>query len=261
MKVKISGVLAVCLILGLLPLATNGQAPEKRYQMLFVVDELVKPSMQQEYYEASKKWVAFMKDHEFPYPFDVYWTGDNHIYWSFPIENYADIDKIIEASNKIGEKSPEDLKAIEDAFKGTYESYRRCVYALDFKYSMIAEEEKGESEEENFIFFDIYYFEPGYDAEINKLFDEMVTFMADKEIIQSWYAYWGMMGTDNPVLWMAAGAKNAVVFEEENTKMWKAFGKELGPIRKKLMKYVRKQEQKTAWAQKELFYSPAKKEE
>jgi len=261
MKSKISCVLALCFILGLLPLAVNGQTPEKRYQMLFVVDELVKPSMQEEYYEAAKKWVAFMKDHEFPYPFDTYWTGDNHVYWGFTIQNYADIDNIIEASNKIREESPEKLKAIEDAFKGTYETSRRCVYALDFKYSMIAEEEMSESEEENFIFFDIYYFEPGYDAEINKLFDEMVAFMADKEIIQSWYAYWGMMGTDNPVLWMGATATNAIVFEQENAKMWEVLGKELGPIRQKLMKYVRKQEQKTAWVQKELSYIPAKKEE
>jgi len=261
LKAKISGVLAVCFILGLLPLAMNGQAPEKRYQLLLVIDELVKPSMQKEYYEAAKNWIAFMKDHEFPYPFDTYWTGDNHVYWTMPIQSYADFDKIIEDSNKIREKSPEDFKAIEDAFKGTYETSRLCVYALDYKYSMIAEEEMSESEEENFIFFDIYYFEPGYDAEINKLFDEMKAFMADKEIIQSWYAYWGMMGTDNPVLWMAAGAKNAIVFEQENAKMWEVLGKDLGKIRQKLMKYVRKQEQKTAWYQKELSYTPAKKEE
>lgn len=261
MKRKISCVLAVSMVLGFLPLAMNAQEPEKRYQLFLVVDELVKPSVKKEYYEAAKKWVAFMKDHEFSYPFDTYWSGDNHVYWSFPIQNYADIDKIMEASKKIREKSPEDLKTIEDAFKGTYETSRLCVYALDYKYSMIAEEKMSESEEENFIFFDIYYLKPGYDAEINKLFDEMKVFMADKEIIQSWYAYWGMMGTDNPVLWMAAGAKNAIVFEEENAKMWEALGKELGPIRQKMMKYVRKQEQKTAWAQKELSYTPAKKEE
>jgi hypothetical protein len=178
-----------------------------------------------------------------------------------PIQSYADIDKIMTESIKIREKSPDDYKALEDTFKGTYETSRMCVYALDYKYSMIAEEEEGESEEENFVFYDIYYFVPGYNAEINKLFNEMKAFMADKEVIQSWYAYWGMMGTDNPVLWMGASAKNAIVFEEENAKMWETLGKELGQIKQKMMKYVRKQEQKTAWFQKELSYTPAKKEE
>ncbi len=261
MKRKISCVLAVSMVLGFLPLAMNGQASEKRYQLFLVVDELVNPSMKGEYYEAAKKWVAFMKDHEFPYPINTYWTGDNHVYWSIPIQSYADIDKIMEASNKIIEKSPEDYKALEDAFKETYESSRLCVYALDHKYSMIAEEEEEESEEENFVFFDIYYFKPGYDAEINKLFDEMKAFMADKELTQSWYAYWGMMGTDNPVLWMGASAKNAQAFYEENTKMWKALGEEGGKIKQKMMKYVTKQEQKRAWFQKELSYTPIKKEE
>ncbi len=261
MKRKISCVLAVSIVLGLLPLAMNGQASEKRYQLFLVVDELVNPSMKGEYYETAKKWVAFMKDHEFPYPFDTYWTGDNHVMWSIPIESYADIDKIMEASNKIREKSPEELKSIEDAFKGTYETSRMCVYALDLKYSMIAEGKEGESEEENFVIFDIYYFKPGYDAEIDKLFGEMVAFMADKKFTQRWYYYWGMMGTDNPVLVCAAAAKNAIAFYEENAKMWEALGKEAGKMKQKMMKYVRKQEQKRAWFQKELSYTPAKKEE
>jgi hypothetical protein len=261
MKSKISGVLAVCLILGLLPLAVNGQAPEKEYQLFLVVDELVKPSMKAEYYEAGKKWIAFMKDHGLPYSFNTYWTGDNHIMWAIPIKSYADIDKIMEFHNKLMEKSPEGLEAIDDAFKGTYETSRTCVYALDYKYSMIAEEKPGEAEEENFVFFDIYYFEPGYDDEINKIWDEWKAFMADKEIIQSWYYYWGVMGTDSPVLAAAATAKNAIAFYEENAKMWKALGKEAGKMKQKMMKYVRKQEQKRAWFQKELSYTPAKKEE
>ena len=55
MKAKISCVLAVCFVLGLLPLAINAQEPEKRYQMFWVIDEVVKPSMANEYYEAGKK--------------------------------------------------------------------------------------------------------------------------------------------------------------------------------------------------------------
>ena len=261
MKAKISGVLAACFILGLLPLAMNGQAPEKRFQLFLLNDELVKPSMKGEYYEAAKKWVAFMKDQGFPYPFNTFWTRDNHVYWIIPIQSYADIDKIMEESNKIREKSPEAAKAIEDAFKGTYETSRICIYALDYKYSMIGKEEAGESEEETFIFFDTYYFEPGCHAEINKIFDEMKAFVADKEIIQSWYFYWGMMGTDNPVLVGAATAKNEIAFFERNAKMWEALGKEGGKIKQKMMKYVTKQEQKRAWLQKELLYTPIKKEE
>lgn len=261
MKAKISYVLAACFVLGLLPLMMNAQEPEKRYQLFWVLDEVVKPSMKAEYYEAGKKWAALLKKHEFPYPFNAFWTGDNHVMWAVPIESYADIDKIWEATGKMKEKSPDDYKAVEDAFKGTYFSSRSCVYALDYKYSMIAEDAESKSEEENFIFFDIYYFEPGMEAEINKIWDEMKAYLADKELIQSWYFYWGVMGTDNPVMWAVATAKNAQAFYEENAKMWKVIGKEAGKIRQKMMKYVRKQEDKTAWAQKELSYTPAKKEE
>jgi hypothetical protein len=239
----------------------NAQETEKQYQMFWVADELVKPSMKAEYYEAGKLWIDLLKKHEFPYSFDTYWTGDNHVYWVVPIDNYADIDKLMGAADQLRVKSPGDFQTMEDAFKGTYVSSRLCVYALDYKMSMISEDKEGESEEENFVRFDIYYFEPGTEAELNKIWDELGELMKDKEDIQRWYFYRGMMGTDNPVLLGAASAKDRMTYFEENAKMWKALGEEAGKIRQKMMKFVRKQEQKNAWYQKELSYTPAKKEE
>ncbi|MGD9345311.1 MAG: hypothetical protein PVH84_05575 [Candidatus Aminicenantes bacterium] len=260
MKVKFVCILAIFFIFGLLPFQMNAQEPEKRYQMFWVIDEVVKPSMANEYYEAGKKWTALLTEHDYPAPFDVYWTYDNHVLWVTPIRNFGDIDKHIEAFNKMREKSPDAFKEAYDAFNGTYMSTRQCVYALDLKYSMIAKDAASKAEEAGFVFFDIYYFEPGKDEELEKIWDEMKAFMEDKEVIQSWYYYWGVMGTDNPVLLAAASAKNAIEFWEENAKMWKALGKEAGKFKQKMMKYVTKEETKMAWIQKELSYTPAKKE-
>lgn len=261
MRAKISCVLAVCFVFGLMPLAMNGQAPEERYQLILAIDEVVKPSMKAEYYEAGKKWIAFMKDHGFSRPINTYWMGDNHVYWTMPIENYGDIDKMMEESNKIFAEFPDESKAVMDAFKGTYDSSRMCVYTIDYKYSMIAQEEEGEAEERNFVFLDIYYFEPGTEEEVNKLWDEWAAFIADKEIVQSWVFYWGTMGTDNPMIAMMATAKNSIAFYEENAKMWEAFGEEASAFVQKMMKYVTKQEQKSGWFRKGLSYTPAEKEE
>lgn len=258
MRNKIGGVLATCFVLGLLPFALESQEREERYQLFLVIDEQVKPSMAEEYYESAKNWVAFLKEHEFPYPFSTYWTGDNHVMWMMPIKNYADIDKIM--VNDVKDNYPEKYKALEDAFIGTYESSMMCVYAFDNKMSMVAKEEMAEPEEENFIFLDIYYFEPGHDAEIDTIADEMIAFMKDKEVTQPWYNYWGVMGTANPVMVGVASAKNAQAFYEENAKAWKLLGEEAGKIKAKMMKFVRKQEQRRAWFQKELSYSPIKKE-
>jgi hypothetical protein len=258
MKSRISGVLAVCFILGLLPLAMNGQAPEKRHQLLMVIDEVVKPSMKVEYRDAGRKWIAFMKDHGFSHPINTYWTGDNHVYWTMPIENYGDIDKMMEESNKIFAEFPDESKEVMEAFKGTYDSSRMCVYTLDYKYSMTAKEEEGESEERNFIFFDIYYFEPGSEEEVSKLWDEWAAYIADKDIVQSWGFYWGTMGTDNPMIVMAAAAKNRIAFYQENAKMWEVFGEKASAFVQKMMKYVTKQEQKSGWFRKGLSYAPVK---
>jgi hypothetical protein len=261
MKSKISAVLAVCFILGFLPLATNGQRPEQQYRLFMVIDEVVKPSMAPKYLEASKKYIAFLKDHQYPYTINTYWTNDNHALWTIPIENYAEIDKIMAQTNKLMQESADAYKAVMDSIKGTYESTRLCVYALDLKYSMIAEEEMIESDEDNFIFFDTYYFEAGEEAEVNKILDEWKALVADIKIVQNWEFYWGMMGTDNPVLVTAASAKDPVEFWQENAKQWEAMGEGAGKIKQKMMKYVRKQEQKTGWFHKELSYAPPIKEE
>jgi hypothetical protein len=261
MKSRISYVLAVCFILGLLPLALNGQAPEDRYQLILVIDEVVKPSMKAEYRDAGRKWIAFMKDHGFSRPINTYWMGDNHVYWSMPIENYGDIDKMMEESNKIFAEFPDEAKVVMDAFKGTYDTSRMCVYTLDYKYSMFSEEIAAEADERNFIFFDIYYFEPGTEEEVGKLWDEWAAFLADKEIVQEWGFYWGTMGTDNPMIVMAAVAKNRIAFHEENAKMWEILGEDATAFVQKMMKYVTKQEQKSGWFQKGLSYTPGEKEE
>lgn len=260
MKARITWVFAVCFVLGFFHLPMNAQEPEKRYQMLLVIDEEVMPSKKAEYYEAGKQWVALLKKHEFPFPSNTYWTGDNHVYWVIPIGSYADIDKIWTIIGKIQAEFPDEYKAVLEAFKGTHKYTRMYVYALDFKYSLIAPDAESKAEEANFVFFDIYYFEPGMEDELNKIWDEIKAVMVDKEVLQSWYFYWGVIGTENPVLLSAAGAKNPSAFYEENAMAWKVWGKEVGKIRQKMMNYVRKQEQKTAWIQHELSYSPAQKE-
>jgi hypothetical protein len=217
--------------------------------------------MSEEYYEAGKKWIDYMAKHEFPYAVSTLWTTDNHVMWTIPIENFADIDKMYAAMAKIGEKAPDEIKSVEEGFTGTFNSSRISVYTLDFKNSMIAEGAESKSEDENFVMFDIYYFEPGSEAELNKIWDAFNALREDKGDIQSWYFYWGVMGTDSPVLWAAASAKDRMAYLEENAKMWETMGTETGKVRQKMLKYVRKEDQKRAWLQKELSYAPAKKEE
>ena len=262
MKAKISCALALVFVLGLLPLTMNAQEkPEKQHQLFWVYDACVKPSMNAEYYEAGKMLVAYFKKHNYPFAINTLWTSDNHVMWSVPIESFADIDKMFAFSAKTEQEAPEEMKAVEKAFNGTFNSLRICVYALDYKNSMIVKEDESESEEENFTFFDIYYFKPGTEDELNKIWQEFRALGIDKKALQSWYFYWGLMGTDSPVLWSAATAQNAIAFFEENAKMWEELGEDAGKVRQKMMKFVRKRVQKRAWFQKELSYKPAKKEQ
>ena len=126
-------------------------------------------------------------------------------------------------------------------------------------HSIIAEDAAAKAAEQDFVFFDIYQFDPGRDAELAELFDAMSALLKGKEIAQSWLLYWGVMGTDNPMIVMAAAAKNAETFYKENAAAWEIWGAEAGKLQQKMFKYVTKQETRTGWAIRDLFYTPKKK--
>jgi hypothetical protein len=259
MKTKLAWVLSVLLAASLIPLTLPAGAQETKPQLFWVMDDAVKPSMRSQYFEAGKKWVALLKSHEYPYFVDTYWTGDNHVYWRMPISNYAEIDEIMSGYEKLMADFGNEFKAVAEAFRGTYESSRSCVYSLDLAHSMLTEEAESGAMEGDFVFFDIYYFEPETDAEIQKVWDELKTVLKDKKNVQSWYLFHGVMGTDNPMFVMAATAENATEFYQSNAAMWKILGEEVSKLRNRMMSYVRKQEQKTAWRVPDLCYAPQKK--
>jgi hypothetical protein len=258
MKTKVSIVL-VSFVVCLCGFTTLAQAQEQKAQLYVIWDVVVKPSTVGDYEAATKEEVALYAKYKFPYTWTVSRTFDNHYYFLIPVENFAGIDDIFTAFDKVEEMAGEEYKKLQDLFVGSYEYVQPAVYSLNYELSFLPEKKEAESEEGNFICWDIQYINAGKEEEYEKLIKEFQHLFQSKNVSQAWECYQGIMGEKNPVYYWVTTAKNAVDFYTQNAKMWEALGKEGDSFYEKLMNLIRKREMKTGWLRPDLSYMPKEK--
>lgn len=261
MRGKISVFLMAGLVIGLCALTTLAKAEEQKAQLYMVWDMVVNPSTVGEYEAATKEEVALYAKYKCPYAWSVFRTSDNHYYFLMAMENFAAIDNIFKAFDKVEKMAGEEYQEMLDLFAGTYEYIQPSVYSLNYELSLFSEKQKEKAEEENFFFIDIFYIKTGKEKEVEKLMKEMSALLEEKGAaeVQSWYCYQGIMGAETPVHYMVARAKNPIDFYTQNAKMWKSLGEEGDSLYQKLMNLLRKREHKQGWYCPDLSYTPKEK--
>jgi len=258
MKTKVLIVL-VSFVVCLCGFTTLAQDQEKKAQLYVIWDAVVKPSSVADYEAAIKEEVALYAKYKFPYNWSTYHTFDNHYYFLIPVENFAGIDDIFKAVDKVEEMAGEEYQKMHDLFVGSYEYVKPTVFSLNYELSLLPEKKETESEGGDFICLDIDYVTAGKEQEYEKIIKEFQHLFQSKNVSQAWYCYKGIMGEKNPVYHWVSTAKNEVDFYTQNEKMWEALGEEGGSFYKQFMNLVRKREEKTAWYRPGLSYMPEKK--
>ena len=72
--------------------------------MFFVEEFVLKPSEVENFQEAVKQFLSFFEEYNFKYPVNSYITNDFHVYFSFPLQEMSDIDKIFAEVDALAEK-------------------------------------------------------------------------------------------------------------------------------------------------------------
>jgi hypothetical protein len=259
MRSKISIVLIVGFVVCLCLSTNTIQAQEQKSQLYVIWDAVVQPSKVVDFVAATRAEVVLYTKHKFPYAWNVAKTFDNHFYFLIPVDNFAAIDSVFEAFDKIEEKAGKEYQELNDMFEGTYEYVQPQIYLLNYELSLISEEETAESEEANYLSWDIHYIHAGKESEYEKLVKEFQALCKSKNVSQDWYCYQAVIGEKTPAYYMVATAKDAVDFYTQNAKMWDALGEEGGPYYQKFMKLLRKREEKSGRQRPDLSYTPKEK--
>ena len=257
MKGKILISLMVGLVVTLWAVTALAQAEERKAQLFFVEDVVVKPSMAAEYEAVMKEVVTLCTKHKFPYPFYAYSTDDFHYYFVYPVENFADIDNLYKAFGELGKKmGAEQWQGLMKRFAGTFEYYQYSVirYLLEFSYT--PEKSRLKPEEENFVFWEFFYIPFGKEIEFAEICQEWVELYKSKNIPDGWSTYVGDIGTEIPTYIVVLWGKSAADYFSQLEKTVELLGEEGQALVKKTMDLCRRYETKTGMRRPDLSYTP-----
>jgi hypothetical protein len=210
MKGKVSFVLALCLLVVLPSLNIWAQDEKPKAQRYFLEEMVVKPEKVAAFEAGAKEMAAALKKTGFPYPLSVFSRDDNHYFFSFPIENYGDIDKIFEAwSGMVKKWGAENYRALEERMTGTFDSVNYAVIRLAPGMSYVPEKPRLDPTEALYRYWGMCYVKPGKRAQFRKNFRKIVELFKEKNIDAGFETYVVEFGNDTPCIFYAEIGKSA----------------------------------------------------
>ncbi len=251
MRSKINYALSLFLVIVFCSMTIHAQEKDPNKISHFASKGKVKPSMLSKYISISKEIAAECERQNFPYTFYA-WTNDEFEYYFFyPVKSRSDIGKIL--------KAWEDFykvfgKEKEQELLNTLESYEETEFRYLPELSYVPENPRLKDGEGEFILWDIAYFHPGKEKEIEEIEKEFQALFRENKITEGIDCYAGGIGTDAPVYYYVLYGKDASDFYNYNDYMWDLIGKDGRELLKKWMSLLRKREHEQLWYRPELTY-------
>jgi hypothetical protein len=248
--------LVACLCFHGSPLAAQGL----KSQMYLVGCDVVNPSMDTKYRQTAKEQVALFDKYKYSYPWSAYATNDYSYYYLMPVNDFTDIGNSFNALAEFVGKAGNEWKALYAKYFGVVQSTSFFVLTLTPELSYVPTSPRLKPGEGNFVIIDEWYATVGKEEEFENHIKDLVALMKKRNITDRWDAFVGGIGTEQHYAFVARDT-NMADFWTHNAEMWKALGKEGGPLFDQLQACTRKREWKFAWYQPELSFSPIEKKQ
>lgn len=260
MRCKVSLFLMLGLVVSLCSLTTLVQAEEKKAQLYFVEEIVIKPSMVDKYEAHTKEALELCEKYGIPFPFYAFTTDDFHYYFVWPIESYASLDSLFKSIGEwVVKMGDENWQALVKSGEGTYEYMKWSIIRHKPDLSYKPEKPRLKPEEANFMVWIFCYIQPDKEREFEELCKEWVALYKRKNIPEKFDTYIGDIGTDMPFYFWEGRAKNAIDFYSQDEKEQEIFGGEHMELWSKTRATLRKFEFKTGWFRPDLSYMPKEK--
>jgi len=243
----------ICFFAYIISYAQDAQQP----QLYFVEDVVVKPSERGNFQEVVKEFLNYFEEHNFEYPVNSYMTSDFHIYFTFPLNGFADIGNLFTNLNEMTEKvgSEKWAELTEAEFKGI-ETYEYGLYNLRPDLSYIPENPRLAAEESNYLEWTFAYVKPGKDAEAEVIWKKWVELYKAKDISDPYYCWTGLIGPELPLYLFVFSGENAIDFHQNSSAIMEKLGEDASPLYEETFKLIKKMEIKTGWVLRDLTYTP-----
>jgi hypothetical protein len=256
-RVQVSFVLAV----GVLVLSLAAIAQEKKPQLYFIEDYVVKPAMVTQFESTLKDLVAKVyKPFNFPWPMETYATEDFHYYFLYPFENLAEVDKAFayfyEVLGKFGE---ENWDALNRKMGDASEYYKQGTVTLSPELSYIPEKPRLKPEEMKFVYWGFCYVIPGREKEFEAQFKKIVALFKSKGVDNGFKCWIGGLGTEMPFYFYSETGKSPADFFLASENAMKLVDPDITNIWNATLGLLRKYEFKMGSVRPDLWFVPAAK--
>ncbi len=257
---KLAGIflfLAVCV----LALTVAAAAQEKKPQLYFVEDYVVKPSMVLQFEATFKEVMATVyKPYNWPWPVETYATEDLHYYFLYPFENLTEIDKAFATFYEIlGKFGEQKWDALNRKMGDASEYYKQGTITLSPELSYVPEKPRLKPGEAKFVNWGFCYVLPGKEKDFEEQFKKIVAVYKAKKISQGFNGWIGGMGTEMPFYFYTETAKSAADLFLTGEKVIKLVDPEATAIWNTMLGLMRKFETKMGSFRPDLSFVPPAK--
>ncbi|MDH5715701.1 MAG: hypothetical protein OEZ30_09070 [Candidatus Aminicenantes bacterium] len=257
MRCKVLLLLVVGLFVTICAPKISAQGTEQEPLLFIVEEDVVKPSMVDQFEEHIRGGIAQFARYKFPYPQDVYCIDGNHYFFSYPVKNFEGIGNLYKAAREYRQKiGEEQWKLRVKSAAGTLEYYQSTLFYLSFELSYSPETPRPRSEQRNFVYWTYLYVEHGKEKEFEEVLKAWVELYKSKNISHGFATYMGSIGNEMPLYVIAESAKSAAAFYSQEDETFKLFGEEGQALMKKTWALLRKFEIKIGNRRPDLSYRP-----
>ncbi|WP_347841237.1 hypothetical protein [uncultured Draconibacterium sp.] len=254
---RLFGVILIFSILLLSNHHLNAQesAPKTKYM---VWEIKVTPVQLESLLAALKSQNEFLKEQNYPFPNITQYTSDGYLWYSVPFTNYADIDKIEAASQKLWKENSDKSKELQEQFKDAFSAIGGLILEAQPELSILPGESSVTPKGKKFRFFEKFYIKYGKEKEFEELIKRYVAMRKNHDIQDAFYTLYPAFAPDmNVVYFIDETGNNAAEHYTQNEKHWQMFGEEGEQLWEDVKHLVSKIETHLGTIDYEVSYFPA----
>jgi hypothetical protein len=257
---KLAGVF-LWLAVGVMALALVAAAQEKKPQLFFVEDDVVKPAMVAQFEAVIKEFnAAMLTQFNWPWAMETYATEDFHYYLCYPMASLTDLDKAFSVFNEIlGKFGEQKWDALNRKLGDTIEYFKQSTITFSPELSCVPEKPGLKPEEMKFVYWGFCYVMPGREKEFEAQFKKIAALFKAKNVDHGFNTWVGGIGTELPLYIYTELGKSAADFFLTSEKAMKILDPEVTKLWNKTLTIMRKYEFKMGTYRPDLSYAPAAK--
>lgn len=216
--------------------------------LLYVHEELAKPSMLAEYESTTKEFGAMLRGAGIPFYFSVSATDDFHYYYYLPMTSFGDVDKIVQTfmvdmPQKIGAEKVTSLMRRGGA---TMELTRDWVLVRREDLSYQPTKPRVPPDEVTHLKYDFYYLKPGMEDMVDTLGKEWISTLKAANITDGYTLYQAVIGGELPLVVVVHSGRSVADLLAQATKDNETLGEKGRALSARTFATVRRYETKYA---------------